>query len=939
MEYFSELGKDSGDQPSTSTSDKTKLPQANRKTYLPDRVKLERCTVSYADLHQEITKGVKDFSYRSAGNCQKQLIDRKGNEEDELVKYMSSLPSYLERGKNPQEKVLNVGVLDWDHLEKWHCSHKQMPHRVGRSSISSSSVSSSFSTDASSFLSSSGYISSPPGQKTQHSSLQFHPMPLPMEGYSQAVKSFGESVQRFPDIKDAQGNNLNEQGKFIRTDKPFGKNNEDILEVCKEKDLDPKIDQESGTLANGVKYEVASSKKVKMKAQDGQFMKKAEKLQERNPDVVEKDVLGKHKPIVLLLPRGCPKNDLSGVSNLSSMTTMLGQRRAEDRPRSLSERPKDAELVSDFPHSSPLPQKVGVSKNLLMKRPSTTDSEIDKFSTGRSHQAPSSAETGFSLAQNLEGRKSTVTINKSTSNVLSVGLDIKLNKVAPEKVRSTSPFCRLSFSMSKISKNSGSKEASALHKPNSTYVSAHSSSENAVVSSHLDTSCSGKINSTNRASSSPLRRLLDPILKPKAANCRNVADPLQKDLTSKEKASKYSDEQPCSSSAAAQSRRVKANVAGRRKITVNDSLQEKQHGSRALQALLRVTVKSGQPMFTFAVDNECDILAATMKKSSASGKEDYSCCYTFFTFQEVKKKKGRWLNQGGKGQSHDFIPSVVARMNVCESHFSKLTRENDMNQFSVREFVLSSVELRQTDQQTSDFEPNDELAAMVVKIPLKISRSLLRNGYQGTMQKDLPEVGFKEYLPGVTLDSDSGKKVQNWPFIGGQEISATVILPSGVHTLPRKGEPSSLIQRWKTGGSCDCGGWDLGCKLMILANWNQFIKKAGSSNACSSAHQFELFSEGGQEKQPFFILAPCKEGISVEFNSSVTVLQAFSICIAILDSRKQCESSESRNIFEQKTCGETVLVQNDGTTVSAQNEGEVPARYISYPPHSPVGRV
>ncbi|KAJ0083354.1 hypothetical protein Patl1_31211 [Pistacia atlantica] len=942
MEYRSELKKNSRDQPSTGTSDKTKLPQANQKTELPDRFKLERHNLSYADLHHEVTKNMKDFSPKSSGNRQKQPIDRNGNEEDELVKYMSSVPSYLEQGKNPQDKVLNFGVLDWDRLEKWQCSHKQLPHKGGRSSISSSNFSSTSSTDASSSRSSSGYSSSPPGQKTRRSSLQFHLMSAPMEGHSQVVKSFGESVQRFPDIKDAQSNTLNEQGKFIRTEKPFGKNKVDILEECKKKDSDLKIDRQSGTLANGVKYEVSSSNKLKMKTQDCQFMKKAEKLQERNPDVVEQDVLGKHKPVVLLLPRDHPKNDLSGVSNLSNTTKMIGQRPAEDRRRSFSERPKDAELVFNFPHSSPLPRKVGISEHLQMKRPSSTDAKIDNFSSERSHQAQSSAETGIcrSRDRNLEDRKSSVTINKSTSSVPSVGLDPKWNKVAPEKVRSTSPFRRLSFSLSKISKNSSSKEASALQQSNSTYVSAHSGSENAVVFSCLETSCSDKINSTNKARSSPLRRLLDPILKPKAANCHNIGDPLPKDSMSKERASKYSDERPYSSSVVAQSGRVKTDVARCRTIDVNDSLQEKQHGSQAVQALLRVVVKNGQPLFTFAVDNERDILAATMKKLSTSRKEDYSCCYTFFTIQEVRKKNGRWLNQGSKGQNHDFIPNVVAQMKVCGSHFSRLTRENNLNLFSVRDFVLSSVELRQTDQQTSDFEPNDELAAIVVKIPLKISRGSLISGYQGSMQKDLTEVRLKEYLAEVTFDSDSGKKVQNWPFVGGQDISATVIFPSGVHTLPQKGGPSSLIQRWKTGGSCDCGGWDLGCKLRVLANRNQLAKKEGSSDACSSAQQFELFSEGGQEKHPFFSLAPCKEGLySVKFNSSLTLLQAFSICIAVLDCRKPCEFSESRNIFEQKAYGETVLVQNDGTRVSDRNEGEVPARYLSYPPHSPVGRV
>jgi hypothetical protein len=67
-----------------------------------------------------------------------------------------------------------------------------------------------------------------------------------------------------------------------------------------------------------------------------------------------------------------------------------------------------------------------------------------------------------------------------------------------------------------------------------------------------------------------------------------------------------------------------------------------------------------------------------------------------------------------------------------------------------------------------------------------------------------------------------------------------VVLPSGVHSLPSDGGPSSLIERWKTGGSCDCGGWDLACKLKILANKSQTCRSSRTSEAYF-ADQYELF--------------------------------------------------------------------------------------------------
>ncbi|KAM1040037.1 hypothetical protein ACFX2I_029288 [Malus domestica] len=97
-----------------------------------DKSKSRKPRLSYADLHHEITKNVNAIPPDSVGNNQKQRINKRKTEEDELIKYMSKLPSYLERGKNLQEKVLNIGVLDWGRLEKWQHSHKQMPYRSSR---------------------------------------------------------------------------------------------------------------------------------------------------------------------------------------------------------------------------------------------------------------------------------------------------------------------------------------------------------------------------------------------------------------------------------------------------------------------------------------------------------------------------------------------------------------------------------------------------------------------------------------------------------------------------------------------------------------------------------------------------------------------------------------------------------------------------------------
>ena len=177
-------------------------------------------------------------------------------------------------------------------------------------------------------------------------------------------------------------------------------------------------------------------------------------------------------------------------------------------------------------------------------------------------------------------------------------------------------------------------------------------------------------------------------------------------------------------------------------------------------------------------------------------------------------------------------------MKVSGSEFSHLSRPNHGDQFGIREFVLLTLDVGHANPQASDFQPNDEQAAIVVKIPKRNRRSSIRDGYLIDKPNNLPEAALKEHFPEVKLELDYGK---TGLFVGGQDISATVILPSGVHSLPNKGEPSTLIQRWKSDGACDCGGWDLGCKLRILSNKSEFSQQTSSMKGSSISNKFELF--------------------------------------------------------------------------------------------------
>ncbi len=91
---------------------------------------------------------------------------------------------------------------------------------------------------------------------------------------------------------------------------------------------------------------------------------------------------------------------------------------------------------------------------------------------------------------------------------------------------------------------------------------------------------------------------------------------------------------------------------------------------------------------------------------------------------------------------------------------------------------------------------------------------------------------------------------------------------------------------------------------------------------------------GALQASPIFSLTALKDGIySIEFNSSISFLQSFFICVALLSCKRPLDLSETRNMSEAKVFKEPILNENDGILRRAA------AKYAPNPPSSPVGRV
>ncbi|KAL6322696.1 hypothetical protein AAG906_015382 [Vitis piasezkii] len=139
-----------------------------------------------------------------------------------------------------------------------------------------------------------------------------------------------------------------------------------------------------------------------------------------------------------------------------------------------------------------------------------------------------------------------------------------------------------------------------------------------------------------------------------------------------------------------------------------------------------------------------------------------------------------------------------------------------------------------------------------------------------------------------------------------------VVTASGNHGLPSGDSrgPSSLLDRWRLGGGCDCGGWDMACPLMVFDNPSILSPK----------------------RVPALTITRVEEGqYAVDFHAQLSTLQAFSICVATLHSSEAFSTTG-----DEKT--DTSVTEEEKRKVPKLVEGTLPP-FVFNPPFSPIARV
>lgn len=185
----------------------------------------------------------------------------------------------------------------------------------------------------------------------------------------------------------------------------------------------------------------------------------------------------------------------------------------------------------------------------------------------------------------------------------------------------------------------------------------------------------------------------------------------------------------------------------------------------------------------------------------------------------------------------------------------------------------------------NDFRPNLEMAAIVVKDRIFHNEGQKKEDAGGWGLKFLKKVGVKKKVASVEASTPSECSLRN---VGDCSTSMDIIVPAGPHGGPktRNGGPSSLMERWKLGGKCDCGGWDVGCPLKVLKVRPRREEGSPSSEARGDCKSFDLFTEGTKQETPTLKMVTIHDGLYfISFlSSSLSPLQCFSIAVAIIHS-------------------------------------------------------
>lgn len=463
---------------------------------------------------------------------------------------------------------------------------------------------------------------------------------------------------------------------------------------------------------------------------------------------------------------------------------------------------------------------------------------------------------------------------------------------------------------------------------------------------------------TKAARSSPFKKMLSPIMKSKSV--RSSPSLAEK-------------EDPNSAAVSASSRNcvsrksLLSDLSRTERSQASSNCQpngESRHMTEAslspahLRAVLKCDSRNGIPFYDFCVEGPEESISA---RSWESGSE-LSRIYTFHS----GVKRGSTAGRSSKDERR-CLPPTVGQMQVSSYLCSEVGKDGILNNSVNTEFVLYDIAHARrsfaAEEKTECTEPSQPKSCGAVdkpvsgEYPQKINlidhQHDARNNPEVSTSRPWSEEDLYPHL-------EIAATVIQIPFNKDKKCSSAgtikVVTPSGLHGLSSDNEssPSSLLDRWRYGGGCDCGGWDMACPLVVLEN--AYDDNWVDSVTEESKHPMELLVQGSKEELPAVSMKANGKGqLLVDFHARLSALQAFSVCISLLHcseastavviekGKHKLYSSSLKMLLEGEVMHliEAVTAEEKKKLKTTKREKAPPSITLDprRPPFSPLGRV
>jgi hypothetical protein len=375
--------------------------------------------------------------------------------------------------------------------------------------------------------------------------------------------------------------------------------------------------------------------------------------------------------------------------------------------------------------------------------------------------------------------------------------------------------------------------------------SSSSKSMPAKVSSfdgtRLSESVTHGIEKNIRARSSPFKKILDPIMKSKSLR----SSPLM------EKGDSNSSTVPVSRKDSMSRKSLLSDFSRTEQASCHPN-GEVQHVISALspahlQAVLKLDSRNGIQVFEFSVEGPEESISARSWKTG----NELNSIYTFHSGGKRSSAAGRVSKDGGW-----CAPPIVGQVQVSSYLCSEVGIDGSVNNSVITEFVSYDIAhaRRILEEKTQCTETSQPLLSSVVdksisgESPQRINlldqqknarnNSDVSSSYPWSEEDLYPHLEIAATVIQTPFNKDKSKEMKN----GSSPCSVKVVTPSGLHGLPKSDDearPSPLLDRWRFGGGCDCGGWDMACPIVVLGN--AYENSQAESITINAKRPMELF--------------------------------------------------------------------------------------------------